>query len=194
MYIVTKSLSGDFSGSLNTDQLHQEILDSAITNVTTNFDGINVDGDVVQIMFISALSGGDLAILNALIAAYVAVFRGSNIATAYSRVYQFAQPYYQIIGKLSFKGTDVWDLTNIEVSTWMDTGVTSYSIKIYDPTNVQIISENTFTNTDPSAIQQITPINNLPTSPTLFEIWGRLNGTIPVGGLAYCDYIRLYFN
>jgi hypothetical protein len=68
MSTYTKSLSTDFGGELNARQFHDEITDSSIT---TTLVGINQSGDVVNINFVSALSGPDETTLNTLITNHV---------------------------------------------------------------------------------------------------------------------------
>ena len=59
----TYSKTTDFGGDLDTSQFHSEIVASAITTVIT---GVNTSDDVIDIVFPSALSGGDLTLLNGL--------------------------------------------------------------------------------------------------------------------------------
>lgn len=66
----TYSKATDFGGNLDTAQLHSEIDLSAIVTIIS---GINTNGDVVDIVFQSPLSGGDVTLLNGLVTAHVPV-------------------------------------------------------------------------------------------------------------------------
>lgn len=61
------SLSADFSGNLNSHQLHQEIHKSSIVPVITE---VRIVGDDVDIVFNSALSAGEQTTLNGLVSAH----------------------------------------------------------------------------------------------------------------------------
>ncbi len=78
-----KSLSTDFSGSLREGQLDQEIFaDSGIPPAMC----IEVDGDVVTIMFSSALSGAEQTVLDDIIAAHSPVVPTSSLDDILSRL------------------------------------------------------------------------------------------------------------
>ncbi len=67
--IYTKSLSSDFSSSLNSSQFHIEV--DGDGGITPNILGVNVTGDVVDIVFDAALSGAEQTTLDGLITAHV---------------------------------------------------------------------------------------------------------------------------
>lgn len=77
----TYSLSTDFGDNLEPSQLQEEIAASAIVTDVSRIDTV---GDVVDIIFVSALSGGDQTILNGLVSAHVPVPQSSTSSeTAY---------------------------------------------------------------------------------------------------------------
>ena len=67
----TKSLSTDFSGDLKPNQLHVKIKKDP--SITTDLVGVNVEDDVVSIVFEEALSGPEETALNTLISSYTSV-------------------------------------------------------------------------------------------------------------------------
>ena len=68
MKTYTKSLTTDFGNNLDAGQFHQEIIDDTI--ITTELNGITVYDDIVDIIFISALSGPEATQLNVLIGSH----------------------------------------------------------------------------------------------------------------------------
>lgn len=70
-YTIIKSKSTDFSNNINPGQLRRSIkLDNAIT---TTLKKININGDVVTIVFVSTPSGSELTALDNLISSYTYV-------------------------------------------------------------------------------------------------------------------------
>jgi hypothetical protein len=72
----------------------------------------------------------------------------------------------------------------------MDVGVSNYSVKIFDTTNVLPIIEETFTNTVESIID-ITNITNLPTEKAIFELLVKKEGG-DATKYAHIDSITIY--
>jgi hypothetical protein len=105
----------------------------------------------------------------------------SNTSTTYTR-----------IGTFVYTGTtNMKTISSISAVAYMDTAVTSYSIKIINRTNNITIVENTFNNTSESIIN-FTPIANIPTGQVIIEILIKKTGG--TGSLkAYCDSITFYF-
>ncbi len=72
----TYSIAGDFSSGFNLSQLAQEILEDV--TITTALTRIDRRADVVDIVFATALSGGEQTALNAVVAAHAAVQKSST--------------------------------------------------------------------------------------------------------------------
>ena len=79
MQTYTKSLASDFSGNLSIGQFNQEI--HANVGIPATFC-INLDGDVVDIIFSSGLSAPEIIVLDGLISAHTPALR----ATLLSRI------------------------------------------------------------------------------------------------------------
>lgn len=62
-----RSITSDFGGSFDSVEFHAQVVASSIT---TNFIGINVNGDVVKAWFDAALSGAELTTFNGLVTAH----------------------------------------------------------------------------------------------------------------------------
>lgn len=177
----TYTISSDFGGdinNLNMSQLHKAIADDA--GITPVFDGISMEGDNVDIIFTTALSGAEQTTLNGLISGHTPV-----VKPTYSRK-------HDIIPKKSFTKNTTYDrivifeypgsaygsaIINIICISHMDSNCTSYDIKILDKTNNLVIAENNFTNTT-EAKNILTPVNNIPTDESIIEIYVRKVGGV----------------
>jgi len=160
----TKSLSSDFGGSLKSEQFHEEIVASSIVPA---LNAVNTTGDVVDIVFASALSGAEQTTLDTLITNHTPdttpELNNKRIVSVRNRGSTDAT--YKVYGKFTFPGS-----TNASVKTIsrMQAGATDYSIKIYDFTNDQTITENTYTNV-PAAINNVV-CSNVPASEAIWEV------------------------
>lgn len=82
--------------------------------------------------------------------------------------------------KTSFNRMGSYEMTAMKTATvksvsWMDSGVTSYDIEIFDKTNHEILLSTNLTNTTES-IQNLGVLSNLPTSSSQIEISVKKNG------------------
>ncbi len=75
-----KSITTDFGGSLKSWQFHNEIV--AETKITPTLSSIDTVGDVVNIIFTSALSAGEQTTLDGLIAAHAPVTKPTNLTVS----------------------------------------------------------------------------------------------------------------
>lgn len=191
MSYYTYSLVNDFGGNLNSSQLHQEIADSI--SISQNILRVDTIGDVVKIVFEDALSAGEQTILSSLVSTHVAI-----VEDEYSKLIKLV-PRDKKINNTSYSREDtfVYDGTNnieeikkITLVSNMDVGVSNYSVKIFDTTNVLPIIEETFTNTVESIID-ITNITNLPTEKAIFELLVKKEGG-NVTKYAHIDSITIY--
>lgn len=78
----TYSITNDFGEPPNHAQLHQEIVDSSITTTLT---GILIDGDDVNVIFVSTISAGEKTTLDGLVSSHTpdATFGQDNKGTLY---------------------------------------------------------------------------------------------------------------
>jgi hypothetical protein len=77
---IIKSLATDFSGSLDTVQLRQEIIDDE--TITTVHHGGQIVGDVVTLFFASSLSAPELTQLDVLIAAHSPILYTNTLSVS----------------------------------------------------------------------------------------------------------------
>lgn len=190
----TKSLSSDFGGNINEGQLHREI---ALAIPGTVLIGINRSDDVVDIIFEDVLSGGDETILNTTISNHipqtgtrkVSFFRYTPKTTkTNSTVYQ------RIGGPFKYNGSlEMGPINQVEVISNMDSGMTSYSVRLYDATNETIIAEITGQTNTLEELINLGTISNIPEEEAIFEIHvKRVGGTTST--FAYVEDVIVYYN
>lgn len=186
----TKSIITDFNNNINTSKLANEIVNQGFIPTLLT---INTLGDAVYIIFNMSLSVGEQTVLNTVISNHT----GVNIV-------------YETISKISLKndiisttsyirvGTFIYPgsnhMTNISKITgigYMESGVTNYSIRIYDKTNNLTIVENTFTNINED-ILNLGLISNIPTEESVIEISVKKTGGNG-NNKAYVDNITIYY-
>jgi len=194
MTTYTYSLSVDFGGNIKEGQLHGEIV-AAI--VDTEFVGVNRSEDVVDLVFVDVLSGGDETILDTVVANHVPVIGPSKYIyyTYTPKTTKTNSTVYQRIGGpfryggANFMGT----INQIEVISHMDTGMTSYSVRLYDSTNEAIIAEATGLTNLLEGIVDLGTISDVPDEEAIFEIHAkRVGGTSNT--YAVVDEVIVYYN
>jgi hypothetical protein len=73
----------------------------------------------------------------------------------------------------------------------MSSGLTSYTIQVYDKTNSEIIAEKEFFNTE-SNLNDLGIISNLPQTNSTFEVYVKTNGSKSAN--AYIENIIITYN
>ena len=186
----TKSLASDFSGSLTIEQLHHEIEDD--DTITESITGVTVHGDVVDIEFNAALSGGESTQLDSLISGHTpaaAAVMYSKIHTAYTRKDQYKDTGYRDISAYAYPGQrQIGPIQQIICVAYKDASTTNYSIRVYDHTHNKIVAENTFTNTEKDSVE-LTPINNIPKNKAMLTVQVKKTG----GGNSYMYIENIQF-
>jgi hypothetical protein len=168
----TKSITTHFGGSVpNQRQFHEEIVAEA--GITPTLVGVTITADVVEIEFNSALSVGEETTLDGLMSSHTA----DNTPPMLNKINNFIgketkQTSYKKVGIILFPGATC---CKIKIESFMDSGVTDYSIKINDRINRLAIAEKTFSNTE-EAINDMGICSNVPNGETAFEILIKKNG------------------
>ena len=186
----TKSLASDFGNSITPHQLHQEIEDSSITSQILH---VTILGDSVDIVFDSSLSAGDQTTLDALVAAHTVSSQAvySNIVKFTPRSPDVKQSSYKREDTLIYEGKSTFkNIVKISAVSYMNEGVTSYTIKVYDKTHNQTVAESTFTNTTEDVVD-LTPIQNVPTEKSVLELLVKKTGGNNKKR-AYVDSVTMY--
>jgi len=183
----TYSIINDFSNiSPNISQLQEEIINNI--NITTNVEYINLTGDVMDIFFATNISAPEKIILDLLVASHVPIFTPStrNSLNIVPRKNNFNKTNFKRLATNVFLGTSY---ASAKCVSYMNNISTSYSIRILDKNNHEVLGEATFTNTTES-IQDIGVLTNLPSDTTQLEISGKVTG----GGKAYLESVIICYN
>lgn len=189
MATYTKTISIDFSGNLKSNQFHLEIeAEPGITGA--NLVGIQVTGDTVEIEFDGSLSAGEQTTLNTLISNHSPNSDVGGVISNISVPEHFIDlTNYTTIATFSYPGSNNWPNTsNIKVISIMETGGTSYDIKIMDITNNNQIVTKNLTNVD-EEICDLGTLSNLPTDPAIFEVQAKIVGSSTV---AHVKNVHVY--
>lgn len=190
----TKSLATDFGGNINESQLHREI---TLAIPGTALIGVNRSEDVVELIFADVLSGGDETILGTTISNHVPVTgtRKSRFFTYTPKTTKTNSTIYQRLGgPFKYNGSiEMGQINQVEVISKMDTGMTSYSVRLYDATNETIIAETTGKTNLTEEIVNLGTISNVPEDEAIFEIHiKRVGGTTST--YAYIEDVIIYYN
>lgn len=183
----TYSIINDFSNiSPNISQLQEEIINNI--NITTNVEYINLTGDVMDIFFATNISAPEKIFLDLLVASHVPIFTPStrNSLNIVPRKNNFNKTNFKRLATNVFPGTSY---ASAKCVSYMNNISTSYSIRILDKNNHEVLGEATFTNTTES-IQDIGVLTNLPSDTTQIEISGKVTG----GGKAYLESVIICYN
>lgn len=86
---------------------------------------------------------------------------------------------YATLGEFIYSGTSTEGaITAMNVVASFQTLATSYSLRVYDVTNAQVIAEVTGLTTIPATMQNLGTVSNLPSGPAIFQLQAKR-----VGGL-----------
>lgn len=174
MATVTKSLSSDFGGNLDSGQLVQEIIDNG--TFIAVIQNINVNGDVVDIVFDQALDGPETTTLNSLIGIHVPIANLKSVNIGLSEVNSIETEYTNIFTYV-FPGSDFTrDIQKISIVSRMDSGLTSYSVRVVDFTNAKELAAGTFSNTTDTINNLTITLANISVNEAIWSIEIKVTG------------------
>ena len=172
---VNYTMSGDFASGINTGQLYDEILaDTANINIAV-IQYININGDDIDVVFDVALTASEQTALDTLVTNHTSelILKKANIGFTECIT---SSTFYSVVFTFIFSGQDEIGVVNkINLVGKMDSGATNYSIKIFDKTNINIIAETTFTNTE-DAILVMDSVSNITDSQAIWEVQLKKTG------------------
>ncbi len=174
MSTYTYSLAVDFSNNLNSSQFHGEI--DADPGIVPILQAVNVTADVVDVVFDSALSAGEKTTLDGLVAADVPIIIGKSIQVIFVGNKVTYTVYFNL-SNYTFDPDLINTVNHIEAITEMNSGGTSYSLRVMDRNSSNTVAEMTGqSNTTPTIIDFGT-ISNVPTSDAIFELHAKVADT-----------------
>jgi len=195
---IQKSLSDDFGGDLATTQLRKEINDDG--GIGADCLGVYSINSTVDIIFDSALSGGEQTTLDNIISAHVADASPpkEQFYTYHPRSnYTSSSRYQRLGGPFKYPGSDEIGIINyIEVNSYKTSSPTSYNVRIYDNTNKTVIAEKTGLTNTAEALNDLETISNIPTGMALFEIQAERVGGNGSGKnkRVYVEEVIIYYD
>jgi len=163
MATYTYSIINDFPNGLETSQLQTEIK----TNIT-NISRIDTINDEVDIVFDATLSEGNITTLNGIIASHVPYYPPTDQFIIPITKGQSSNTSFTALTTFEFPGLN--NVKNINVISYNP--YSSYTLKLLDITNNNIIAEELFTNTSVN-INTFATISNIPSGTTILELQSK---------------------
>lgn len=164
--------------------------DIAASNISVNHLDTSSIGDVLSITFNEPLSTSDIIILSNIISSRdIPTVIGDKIFSVYPTT-NIKSTTYQLLFKIPFKN---WNITNIEINSYMDPGLTNYTMRLYNPVNGTTIFQSTQSNTSES-ISNFTSFSNIPSDNTQLEFHVKVSGGLGLLYYAHINSVIIYFN
>jgi hypothetical protein len=178
MSSIIYSLSGDFSGNIREDQFHTEI--AANASITTSFDGIIRNGDIITIKFFGNIDSHESNILQELVYSHTPNYqsvRRTKIPLPITNTEVTSNSWTRIAFG-SFPGVDnIGDITYVDFLGYAENENPSYQVKLIDRSNAENVCFSTLTNNTLSS-QTLGEILYQPQSQTDLECLAKLNGNV----------------
>lgn len=100
---------------------------------------------------------------------------------------------YETALTFSFPGSDTGTVSQINIVSDMTGNANSYSVRLYDITNDEIIAETTFTNKT-TQINQLTPILYLPSTESIVELQLKLDSGNSSNRIVFIRELNIKYN
>jgi hypothetical protein len=170
-------------------------INATLSNLCTS---ITQDADIFTLNFTQELTQEQINILANTLANYTYVDLSAPIIQYNScmnislKTSKFNTSVFSREASFNYEGSlRVGQLAKILVSSYMDTGNTSYTIRIFDKTHNNIIDESTFTNINENFVE-LNPINNVSEERSNIEILVKKTGG-NANNFFYINSITFYF-
>jgi hypothetical protein len=188
------SVTTDFGGAdPKIRQLHDII--GADVGISSIIRGIDQTDDDIKITFESSLSAGEETILTGLLSAHIPNNSKSRtfFYTVNPKKNTINTSNYTTVAKFKYSGSDnIGTIDYINIISYMDSTVTSYSARLFDTINGLVLAEKTEITNTTETIIDLGTITNVPTDQSIFELQFK-----KVGGnnkkLVYIDDIIIYY-
>lgn len=191
MIIYTYSLSVDFPDGLMTNQFHKILADT--NSISVNFLGLNVYDDVVEIIYESALSGGEETTLNSIISAYVPSDGPEKHKSyhVFPTVTSLVSLNWTSVGLFKYGGSLKEGLINyVDVIARTGSSITTYDARIVNTNNGQTLCTVTGLNNTTYQLNDMGNISNIPEEEAIMDIQMRRNGLSTI----YIQALVVYAN
>jgi hypothetical protein len=98
---------------------------------------------------------------------------------------------YTAMYAFTYTGSEINTIDKLTLLSYMDAGITSYDVRLFDVTHSTVITSANYSNTT-QAIKTISSVSNLPTTDSIFEVQARKNGG-SANSLIYIDDITIIY-
>ena len=156
------------------------ILNNLITtDINVQLISTNPYGDAIEITFDGTLSGEDAVKLHNIVTNWdnnTVIKYDKVINTSLSSMNGIVNTLYKRCGVYGYDGiTTVGRIKKITIVGYKDSGVTNYSVRIFDVTNSETIVEATFDN-ETENVLDMGILNNIPNDSAIIEIQIKKSG------------------
>lgn len=166
VYTQTFSTSPGFLTNDNIILLQSDISQQ----ISVSLSNIKIVGDCIEFLFDETLSEEEINILYKIITDRDNFTEKTYVKTYYPEITFISSTVYQKVGNFSFSGTkNTGELRGIDIVSYMDSGIISYTIEIVNRKNNTVVCEQTFTNTS-SRINTISSILNQPMDVCVLQV------------------------
>jgi len=168
----TKSLSTDFSGVLNSSQLHSQIKGNTLIS-SANLIGINTSNDIVNIVFDTNLSVGDETMLDNIISNYNPDLSKpkKQFFTISGQSVKDKTNSYVLSRTFNYEGSDNIGIINyIEIIAKKDVQVNNYNLRIINSSTGDILAEKIGLTNNNFQVIDLGDVSNIPLEKTILEL------------------------
>lgn len=100
----------------------------------------------------------------------------TKVISLANRETSFKNAVYTSMARYAYQGSiKEGDITKITCIAYKDSGITNYSVRLFDSTHNKVLAENTFTNNTEEIIE-LTPISNIPDKPAILDLQIKKTG------------------
>ncbi len=186
------SVSKGFATSENITELTAQITQA---NFSASVVFINPygDGDAVDILFDGTLNANESLSLHNIVTSWDTGFKiqYEPLGTILIQTKSITNTTYKRYGSFGYLGTDqLKEIVKITAIAYKDPTASQYCIRIFDLTNGNIVSEGIFDNNEENIVD-LGPVNNLPSSPSVFEVQSKKLGGNS-SDKAYIEVVTFY--
>ena len=187
MSVYSFSTSPNFTSDTNITSINSAIDGSTISQSRTD---TSVIGDTIIITFSDVLNSNDITLLNNIIVS-IDVFvppYGDKIFSVYPNA-TISSTSYQLLFKIPFKN---WNITHIEINSYMDSPLTNYIIRIFNPYDASNLFESTLTNVT-DFTTTISSFSTIPSGIPHLEFHCKVTNTTSTQFFAYINSVVIYY-
>lgn len=177
-YSIADDLGGNYDPLVLYDTISGTIHTSENDPICTGLKKVDSNANV-EVHFTKTLTGGQVTTLNGIISGYVyaSPYTKTNYHSFQLRKSETDSKTWEVIGSAVYPGcVNTSDIFEIEFETYVDSGNTSYDVRIIDRDTNTIIAEDSFSNTSTQR-NSLNTILHCPTSLSTLQLAVKVNST-----------------